>query len=312
MSNKLSTVFSNRKPEADNASKLFPQSVVCQMLHKMEALEGGKFGFVKMIMLNNEIAKKLLNINTKNRLLSKIRSQSYREMMDACVWCVGADALVISNTNVIANGAHRLVAKLESSTEAIPVMVRYGVNWEEFTYIDKQRVRNNATSVGIDFQLDRAIKMFYNIGLSCNQVSVYKTQLAANLLNTSYALSKIVGTKNHKVVNRSTLTAFMLAWQTAEKNEDKHFAINKWRIFNAGESGPSDHEDDVETKYSRAVRDETINKNRLAWKPAYELFKIAYMIFVPGEHHNKKDIKIKTPTDSKFKELAAKCLNTTI
>ena len=46
MSNKASTVSFSRKPKVNNVNKLFPESVICQMLHKTKALEGGKFGFV--------------------------------------------------------------------------------------------------------------------------------------------------------------------------------------------------------------------------------------------------------------------------
>jgi hypothetical protein len=81
MSNEIYPVSFNSELKANSANKLFPNSEVCQMLHKMESVEGGKYGFVKMIMLDNETALKLLNINTDNRPLSKERSKSYKEMI---------------------------------------------------------------------------------------------------------------------------------------------------------------------------------------------------------------------------------------
>jgi hypothetical protein len=277
----------------------------------MESVEGGKYGFVKMIMLDNETALKLLNINTDNRPLSKERSKSYKEMMDAYVWCVGADALVISSNNLLVNGQHRVKAKLESATEAIPVIVRYGVDWDEFTYIDKQRVRSNATSVGIDVDLDRVLKMFYRIGLSRNQMSVYEAQLAAETLKMAYAVSKTVCIKGSKVFNRSTLAAFMLAWQTANTSENKHFALNKWKVFNAGPDSSVKHEDDIHTNYMHAVRDAVKDTTRNAWEPAFLLFKQAYNIFLPGSHHNKKNFTGLRLDNDKFKELVIRCLDTT-
>lgn len=257
---------------------------MCSLVHSLPGVEGGEYGYVKMVKMTPPIARGLLRINLSNRPKSKQRSDSYKKMMCNYSWCVGADAIIVTTENELGNGQTRLTAFLESELPELVMMVRYGVNPEEFRYIDKQRGRRDYISNKIPKVYDELILLLHKLSSKRSQaLNVDEKRNLAEKLKEAYAASRIV--KLLKVADsRSMLAAFVYSYLSAKTPDDKLFVLNKWRIFNCGVT-ESDHEDDKYTNMMIALNS-FASKVKRSFECAFDLFKRALPMFVEGEHQN--------------------------
>lgn len=257
---------------------------MCSVIHSLPSVEGGEYGHVKMVKITPPVARGLLRINLSNRPKSKQRSDSYKKMMCDYSWCVGADAIIVTTENELGNGQTRLTAFLESELPELVMMVRYGVNPEEFRYIDKQRGRRDYISNRIPKVYDELILLLHKLSSKRSQaLNVDEKRNLAEKLKEAYAASQIVSLL--KVAkNRSMLAAFVYSYLLAKEPADKFFVLNKWRIFNCGVT-KSDHEDDKYTNMMIALNS-FASKVKRSFECAFDLFKRALPMFVEGEHQN--------------------------
>lgn len=267
----------------------FKNGTVCHLLHAAERIEGGEYGYAKMIMMTPKLAAAALAINTENRPKSKPRSDSYMRMMLEYLWYVGADALIVfedeeTHKQTLGNGQTRLTALIDSGLEGIPMLVRYGVNPKEFKYIDKQRARNDAISNKMDSDHVQLVKFFHKIATNNNaRLNVIEVARKGEAIKEAYAASRIV--KKVKSAKLGVLAAFVYVYMTAKSEESRLSAMNKWRVFNVGITD-SGHEDDKYTNLMIALTNFVNETKRGSYESTFDLFKRACPMFVDGNHHN--------------------------
>lgn len=284
----------------------FEEGTVCHLLHNAPEIAGDDYGYVKMMMMTPAIAKSMLAINTDNRPKSKPRSDSYKRMMLDFLWCVGADALIVfldeaTGKETTGNGQTRLTALIDSELEAIPMLVRYGVKPEEFKYIDKQRVRNDAVSNKMDSDHVQLVRFFHKIATNNREIlNVVDIARKGEILKEAYAASKIV--KKVSSAKLGVLAAFVYTYMTAKTEEGKLCAMNKWRVFNVGMTD-SGHEDDKYTNLMIALNNFVKDTKRGSYESTLDLFKRACPMFIEGSHHN----VMKTPI-AVSKDLKEECI----
>ena len=94
-------------------------------------------------------AKDLLDRNTRNRPISNSRVRYYSSLMKQGKWRLTHQGLAISDTGIIIDGQHRLLAIIESNMP-IDFNVTYGVNDDSFKYVDVGYTRTTANIFAIE------------------------------------------------------------------------------------------------------------------------------------------------------------------
>lgn len=85
-----------------------------------------------------------INLEHKNRKISKLKVQKYAEAMKDRQWCLTGEPIIMSNDGEILNGHHRLQASIESNVGFI-APITYGVTDDvSFANIDVGNVRSRS------------------------------------------------------------------------------------------------------------------------------------------------------------------------
>lgn len=96
-----------------------------------------------VVAITAEMARDLLCLNTKNRQHNAAHSNYLRQQMDTGNWRFTADPIKFSNTSVLIDGQHRLVA-VSDSNKSVTFSVVIGLPNEAFDAIDQNKVRSAA------------------------------------------------------------------------------------------------------------------------------------------------------------------------
>lgn len=111
----------------------------------------------KVLNITPEMADDLLKLNTRNRPVSKKTVDDYATQMQKGLWQLNGEPIIISNTNIILDGQHRLHALIKAGISQKMLLVT-GVASDAFRTIDTGLTRtggsifsiagiNNATSI---------------------------------------------------------------------------------------------------------------------------------------------------------------------
>jgi hypothetical protein len=104
---------------------------------------------VYLLEITPEVAAELLALNTKGqRTISHDAVERYATDMVTMDWLFNGAAILISNTNELLDGQHRLSAIIESGESQVVLIVR-GIDPKAMTTIDAGRKRSYADSLKI-------------------------------------------------------------------------------------------------------------------------------------------------------------------
>lgn len=104
---------------------------------------------VYLLEISPDVARELLNLNTKGqRTISLDAVERYATDMVTMDWLFNGAAVLISNTNELLDGQHRLSAIIESGESQVVLIVR-GVDPKAMATIDAGRKRSYADSLRI-------------------------------------------------------------------------------------------------------------------------------------------------------------------
>lgn len=104
------------------------------------SIEVAETPIAEVIIVTPEIAEMYLELNFKNRPLTKSHVSFLAEQMRTGAWQMAYDPIRISVTNVLLDGQHRLRAIVESGTSQQMLVIR-GLPDETFTIMDTGRIR---------------------------------------------------------------------------------------------------------------------------------------------------------------------------
>lgn len=96
---------------------------------------------VDRVKITPALASEWLKANKNNRPLARAHVAGLAKQMSDKQWLFNAQPIVISSTEQVLDGQHRLHAVIESGEE-IDALVVYGVDEKAFTTIDTGKVRN--------------------------------------------------------------------------------------------------------------------------------------------------------------------------
>lgn len=103
------------------------------------------------VKINPKIAAEWLKANRHNRPLSQQHVATLAKQMEEGRWQFNAQPIIVSDTETVLDGQHRLHAVIESGAEIESVVV-YGIKEEAFTTIDTGKVRNGRDVVFLSYQ----------------------------------------------------------------------------------------------------------------------------------------------------------------
>lgn len=104
---------------------------------------------VYLLEINPQVAAELLELNTKGqRTISRDAVERYATDMATLDWVFNGAAILISNTNELLDGQHRLSAIIESGESQVVLIVR-GIDPVAMATIDAGRKRSYADSLKI-------------------------------------------------------------------------------------------------------------------------------------------------------------------
>ena len=93
--------------------------------------------------LTNADAKKLLELNSKNRRINIKRVLEYAEVMSKGKWELNGQSILISSDNIIIDGQHRLMAiARQNDGVSIQTMIGFGLKPTAFDTIDMGKKRS--------------------------------------------------------------------------------------------------------------------------------------------------------------------------
>jgi hypothetical protein len=104
---------------------------------------------VYLVEITPDVASEMLDLNTKGqRTISRDAVERYATDMVTMDWLFNGAAILISNTNELLDGQHRLSAIIESGESQVVLIVR-GIDPKAMTTIDAGRKRSYADSLKI-------------------------------------------------------------------------------------------------------------------------------------------------------------------
>lgn len=95
---------------------------------------------VEIAHVTPELARKMLEKNTKNRPLNQRHAERFRDAISAGEWWMNGEAIIFSADGTLLNGQHRLWAVVAAGT-GIDVMIVRGIDPDAFKTIDGVRSR---------------------------------------------------------------------------------------------------------------------------------------------------------------------------
>ena len=96
-----------------------------------------------------DFAGELLKRNTRNRNINRLTVEDYASQMRKGGWKLNGEPIIISESGVILDGQHRLLACQQAGV-TIPSLIVYGAKDDTFTTIDTGRVRTAGDMFTID------------------------------------------------------------------------------------------------------------------------------------------------------------------
>lgn len=104
---------------------------------------------VYLLDIGPDVARELLELNTKGqRTISKDAVERYAVDMSTLDWLFNGAAILISNSNELLDGQHRLTAIIESGESQVLLIVR-GIDPAAMVTIDAGRKRSYADGLRI-------------------------------------------------------------------------------------------------------------------------------------------------------------------
>jgi hypothetical protein len=95
---------------------------------------------VSIVRITPDIARRMLEKNTKNRNMNKKHAERFRDAMAVGEWWMNGETIILSSSGVLLNGQHRLWAIIASGVE-VDVLVVRGIDEDAFKTIDSVRAR---------------------------------------------------------------------------------------------------------------------------------------------------------------------------
>lgn len=97
---------------------------------------------IETVLVNPDLARDWLRLNTHNRNVRQIRVQRYRNDMEQGRWQFSADPIRFDYNGVLIDGQHRLLALADLDSIAIPMLVVRGLDPESQIVMDQGTARN--------------------------------------------------------------------------------------------------------------------------------------------------------------------------
>jgi hypothetical protein len=113
----------------------------------------------EIVNMTPEMADDLLEINTSNRKPRANKINTYIDMINRGEWVLTHQGVAISQSNVLLDGQHRLMA-ISKSGQSLPIMVTTGLPDSTFSAIDSGTPRNMADLTRIERKVVDVIKFF--------------------------------------------------------------------------------------------------------------------------------------------------------
>jgi hypothetical protein len=103
---------------------------------------------VSIVRITAEIAREMLEKNTKNRPLNKRHADRLKDAMIAGEWWMNGETIIFSAEGILLNGQHRLWAIVASGV-SVDVLVVRGIDAEAFRTLDGVRTRRTGEVLGM-------------------------------------------------------------------------------------------------------------------------------------------------------------------
>ena len=97
--------------------------------------------YTKIVSISPDYAQELLKNNSLNRPVNQGRVNTYAKDMKEGRWVLNGESIIVSDSNKLLDGQHRLLAIMKSGA-TIQSLVVYGVKETYFPYIDTGKERN--------------------------------------------------------------------------------------------------------------------------------------------------------------------------
>lgn len=113
-------------------------------------------------MVSPALAEEILKLNTNNRRLRPTVIDRYAEIIKSGKWEITPQGIVISNTGVLLDGQHRLLAIIKADA-AVPMFIWSNVEEEVYKVLDRGIARTTADALREDRDLTETAALLSDI-----------------------------------------------------------------------------------------------------------------------------------------------------
>lgn len=117
-----------------------------QQLHQMIAQKNHDGS--RAYLVTPQLATWLLELNTGNRRVSRMRVDKYKHIIETNLWMNTGEPIIVSDTGVLNEGQHRLLA-IKDAGKTVPCDIRFGISRAAFTATGTGATRSVADVISL-------------------------------------------------------------------------------------------------------------------------------------------------------------------